>query len=167
MIVDIPKGISKTKYKDEVIIITPELEIVLRNILDMGKRPGLEFYKMKDFPWLFATRRWSAQRYFNKEFRLSVKTQLGGDENYIPALRQRMREKLNDPNLLYSYKVLRKTYITLSRKQLQGRADKVKHLSRHKSEEILQASYDKPQRAEVRDYANKTTSVLSFIKRRA
>ena len=167
MIIDIPKGISKTKYKDEVIIITPELEIVLRNILDMGNRPGLEFYKMKDFPWLFATRRWSQERYFNKEFRLSVKTQLGGDENYVPALRQRMKEKLNDPELLYSAKVLRKTYITLSRKQLQGRADKVKHLSRHKSEEILQASYDKPQRAEVRDYANKTTSVLSFIKRRA
>jgi len=167
MIIDIPKGISKTKYKDEVIIITPELEIILRNILDMGNRPGLEFYKMKDFPWLFATRRWKQERYFDKKFRLSAKTRLGGDENFIPALRQRMREKLNDPNLLYSYKVLRKTYITLSRKQLQGRADKVKHLSRHKSEEILQASYDKPQRAEVRDYANKTTSVLSFIKRRA
>ena len=167
MIIDIPKGISKTKYKDEVIIITPELEIVLRNILDMGNRPGLEFYKMKDFPWLFATRRWSAQRYFNKEFRLSVKTQLGGDENYIPALRQRMKDKLNDPDLLYSAKVLRKTYITLSRKQLQGRADKVKHLSRHRSEQILEESYDKPQRAEVRDYANKTTSVLSFIKRRS
>ena len=167
MIVDIPKGISKTKYKDEVIIITPELEIVLRNILDMGNRPGLEFYKMKDFPWVFATRRWKQERYFDKKFRLSVKTQLGGDENFIPALRQRMREKLNDPNLLYSYKVLRKTYITLSRKQLQGRADKVKHLSRHKSEQILTESYDKPQRAEVRDYANKTTSVLSFIKRRS
>ena len=167
MIIDIPKGISKTKYKDEVIIITPELEIVLRNILDMGNRPGLEFYKMKDFPWLFATRRWSAQRYFNKEFRLSVKTQLGGDENYIPALRQRMKDKLNDPDLLYSAKVLRKTYITLSRKQLQGRADKVKHLSRHRSEQILEESYDKPQRAEVRNYANKTTSVLSFIKRRS
>ena len=103
----------------------------------------------------------------DKEFRLSVKTQLGGDENYIPALRQRMKEKLNDPDLLYSAKVLRKTYITLSRKQLQGRADKVKHLSRHRSEQILTESYDKPQRAEVRDYANKTTSVLSFIKRRA
>ena len=166
MIIDIPKGISKNKYKDEVIIITPELEIILRNILDMGNRPGLEFYKMKDFPWLFATRRWSAQRYFDKKFRLSAKTRLGGDENYIPALRQRMKDKLNDPDLLYSAKVLRKTYITLSRKQLHGRADKVKHLSRHKSEEILQASYDKPQRAEVRDYANKTTSVLSFIKRR-
>jgi|TARA_B100000315_G_scaffold196505_1_gene187619 integrase len=167
MIIDIPKGISKTKYKDEVIIITPELEIILRNTLDMGNRPGLEFYKMKDFPWLFATRRWKQERYFDKKFRLSAKTRLGGDENYIPALRQRMREKLNDPNLLYSFKVLRKTYITLSRKQLHGRADKVKHLSRHKSEEILQSSYDKPQRAEVRDYANKTTSVLSFIKRRA
>ena len=167
MIIDIPKGISKSRYKDEVIIITPELEIVLRNILDMGNRPGLEFYKMKDFPWLFATRRWKQERYFDKEFRLDIKTRLGGDENYIPALRQKMKDKLNDPDLLYSAKVLRKTYITLSRKQLHGRADKVKHLSRHKSEQILTESYDKPQRAEVRDYANQTTSVLSFIKRRS
>ena len=107
------------------------------------------------------------RRSFGKSYRLSIKTRLGGDENYIPALRQLMRYKLEDPQLLYSAKVLRKTYITLSRKQLHGRADKVKHLSRHKSEEILQSSYDKPQRAEVRDYANKTTSVLSFIKRRS
>ena len=62
MIVDIPKGISKTKYKDEVIIITPELEIVLRNILDMGKRPGLEFYKMKDFSVGFLQRDVGARR---------------------------------------------------------------------------------------------------------
>ena len=166
-VINLPKGINKQRFKDQVVYITPEVEIILRNILDMGNRPGLEFYKMKDFPWLFATRRWKQERYFDKKFRLSAKTRLGGDENFIPALRQRMREKLNDPNLLYSFKVLRKTYITLSRKQLHGRADKVKHLSRHKSEEILQSSYDKPQRAEVRDYANKTTSVLSFIKRRA
>tara|TARA_R100001530_G_C4317015_1_gene154658 strand:+ start:263 stop:2008 length:1746 start_codon:yes stop_codon:yes gene_type:complete len=166
-IINIPKGISKTKYKDEVIIITPELEIVVRNILDMGNRPGLEFYKMKDFPWLFATRRWKQERYFNKEFRQSVKTRLGGDENYIPELRRLMREKLNDPNLIYSFKVLRKTYVHLAKLQNEGRSDKVKHLSRHKTEAILEASYDKPTRPEVRDYANKTTNVLSFIRRRS
>ena len=38
----IPKGISKTKYRDEELPITPELEVLLRNILDLGERPGLE-----------------------------------------------------------------------------------------------------------------------------
>jgi integrase len=166
-VINLPKGINKQRFKNQIVPITPEVEIVLRNILDMGKRPGLDFYKMKDFPWLFATRRWSAEKYFNKDFRLSIKTRLGGDENYIPALRELMRHRLKDPGLIYAPKVLRKTFVTLSRQQLDGRSDKVKHLSRHKSEEILEASYDKPQRAEIKDWGNKATSVMTFIKRRA
>ena len=78
-----------------------------------------------------------------------------------------MRHKLNDPDLIYAPKVLRKTFITLSRQQLDGRSDKVKHLSRHKSEEILEALYDKPQRAEIKDWGNKATSIMTFIKKRA
>jgi len=167
MLINIPKGISKSKAKDEVIYITPELEIVLRNILDMGKRPGLEHYNMRDFPWLFATRKWSADKYFNVEFRLSQRSRLGGDENFIPVLRQLMREKIGDPKLLYASKILRKTYTTLSAKRLEGRSDKVKHLTRHKNEATLDYHYNKPQRAEVRDYANTTTSNLHFIKRRS
>ena len=112
--INLPKGINKQRFKDQVVPITPEVEIVLRNILDMGDRPCLEFYKMKDFPWLFATRKWAERRYFDKDFRLSIKTRLGGDENYIPALRDLMRYKLEDPNLIYSGKLLRKTFITLS-----------------------------------------------------
>jgi len=166
-LINVPKGINKQRFKDQIVEITPEVEIVLRNILDMGNRPGLEFYKMKDFPWLFATRRWSAEKYFNKEFRLSIKTRLGGDEKYIPALRDLMRYKLEDPELVYAPKVLRKTFITLSRQQLEGRSDKVKHLSRHKSEEVLERSYDKPSRAEIKDWANKTTQLFTFIRRRS
>jgi len=166
-ILHLPKAINKQRYKDQVIPITEECEIVLRNILDMGKRDGLEFYKMNDFPWLFATRRWKHDRYFNKEFRLSIQTRLGGDENFIPALRERMRQKLGDPQLIYSAKVLRKTFITLSRQQLDGRSDKVKHLSRHTSEGILEANYDKPGRAEIQEWGNKATSIMTFIKRRA
>ena len=60
----IPKGISKTKYRDEELPITPELEVLLRNILDLGKRPEFGFYKMKDFRWLFATRAWKSERIF-------------------------------------------------------------------------------------------------------
>jgi len=167
MLINIPKGISKSKKKDEVVYITPELEIVLRNILDMGKREGLEHYRMKDFPWLFATRKWSYDKYFNAEFRLGPRSRLGGDENYIPALRQLMRDKMNDQKLIYSFKVLRKTYTTLAQKRLEGRSDKTKHLTRHTNEATLDYHYNKPQRAEVRDYANTTTSNLHFIKRRA
>ena len=133
----------------------------------MGNRPGLGFYKMKDFPWLFATRKWKQERYFNKEFRLSIKTRLGGDENYIPVLRTLMRNKMGDPELIYAPKVLRKTFITLSQQQLEGRSDKTRHLSRHKSKEILEASYDKPSRALIKDWGNKATSVMTFIKRRS
>ena len=62
--------------------------------------------------------------------------------------------------------IRRGRYVKMQSKKWKKPQAKVKHLSRHKSEAILQSSYDKPQRAEVRDYANKTTSVLSFIKRR-
>ena len=168
MVINIPKAIEKNRYKDQIIIITPELEILLRNILDLGNRPGLSFYKMNDFPWLFATRKWSADKYFNKEFRLSIKGRLGGDENYVPALRRKMRELLGSPeDFIYSSKVLRKTYITLSKQMNEGRSDRVRHLSRHKSEEILEQSYHKPSIPMVRDFANKTTEVLKFIRRRS
>jgi integrase len=168
MVINIPRGIEKNRYKDQVIIITPELEILLRNILDLGKRPGLSFYKMSDFPWLFATRKWSADKYFNKEFRHSPQARLGGDENYVPALRKRMKELLGNPDdFIYSSKVLRKTYITLSKQMNEGRSDRVRHLSRHKSEEILEQSYHKPSIPMVRDFANKTTEVLKFIRRRS
>ena len=166
-VLHLPKGINKQRFKDQIVPITPEVEIVLKNILDMGKRPGLSFYKMKDFPWLFATRRWREDRYFNKDFRQSIQTRLGGDENYVPALRELMRHRLKDPDLIYAPKVLRKTFVTLSRQQLDGRSDKVKHLSRHKDESVLQGHYDKPGRAEIKEWGNKATSIMTFIKRRA
>ena len=103
---------------------------------------------------------------FNKDFRLSIKTRLGGDEKYIPALRQMMRDKLQDPELLYAPKVLRKTFVHLSKMANEGRSDKVKHLSRHKSEKVLEESYDKPTRAEIKDWGNKTTQILTFIRPR-
>ena len=78
-----------------------------------------------------------------------------------------MRHRLNDPELIYAPKVLRKTFITLSQQQLEWRSDKTKHLSRHKSKEILEASYDNPSRAMIKDWGNKATSIMTFIKRRA
>ena len=166
-IINIPKGIEKNRKHDQTIIITPELEVLLHNILDLGKRPGLDFYNMKDFPGVFATRRWGAYRYFNKEFRHSAKARLGGDENYVPELRRLMQEKTGDPELLYSSKVLRKTYITLSKQRNDGRSDKVKHLSRHSSEQILEAHYDKPNLETIRGYAERTSEVFNFIQRRS
>ena len=167
-IINIPKAIEKNRKKDQVIVITPELEILLRNILDYEKDPQFtNFYKMRDFPWLFATRKWSADKYFNKEFKMSHDAHLGGDENYVPKLRALMRAKSGDPELLYSGKVLRKTYITLSKQRNDGRSDKVKHLSRHASEQVLEMHYDKPSIDTIRDYAEKTSSVFNFIRRRS
>ena len=163
----LPKGINKQRYKDQIVTITPEVEIVLRNILDMGDRKGFSHYKMKDFPWLFPTRKWKEDRYFDKEFRMGIQGRLGGDEGFIPVLRKRMRQKLGDPDLVYAPKLLRKTFITLSRQQLDGRSDKVKHLSRHSNEAILESNYDKPGRAEIQEWGNKATSIMTFIKRRA
>ena len=166
-IIDIPRGIEKNRKHDQTIVITPELEVLIHNILDIGNRPGLEFYKMKDHNWLFGTRKWSAQKYFNKEFKNSSKARLGGDENYVPELRALMRAKSGDPELLYSSKVLRKTYITLSKQRNDGRSDKVKYLSRHSSEQILEQHYDKPSIDTIRGYAEKTSEVFSFIQRRS
>ena len=166
-VINIPKGIEKNRKHDQTIVLTPELEVLISNILDIGNRPGLDFYKMKDFPWLFATRKWGAYRYFNKEFRHSSKARLGGDENYVPELRKLMQEKTGDPELLYSSKVLRKTYITLSKQRNDGRSDKVKHLSRHSSEQILEAHYDKPSIDTIRGYAERTSEVFNFIQRRS
>ena len=48
-----------------------------------------------------------------------------------------------------------------------GRSDKVKHLSRHSSEQILEAHYDKPSIDTIRGYAEKTSEVFNFIQRRS
>ena len=163
----IPKGISKTKYRDEELPITPELEVLLRNILDLGERPGLEFYKMRDFRWLFATRNWKAERYFNKEFRMSHKARLGGDEKYIPVLRKLMQEKANDPALLYAPKILRKTYITKSQQVFAGRSEITQQMSRHRNIEVLNSAYNKPGLETRREYASKVSELFPFIQRRS
>ena len=164
----IPKGISKTRRKDKELPITPELEILLHNILDIGNRPTLEFYKMKDHPWLFGTRKWKADKYFNKEFKQSHKAHLGGDENYIPVLRELMRQKAGDPNLVYAPKVLRKTYVTLSQQIHEGRSDITAEMSRHDSLDVLDRNYNKPGIETKRTWANKVSSkVFKFVQRRS
>ena len=41
-----------------------------KDILDYENDPFFSnFYKMRDFPWLFATRKWRADRYFDKKFK--------------------------------------------------------------------------------------------------
>ena len=163
----IPKGISKTRKRNKELPITPELEILINNIFDIGNRPGLEFYKMKDYPWLFGTRKWNKSKYFNKEFKLSHKAHLGGDENYIPVLRKLMREKAGDPNLVYAPKVLRKTYITLSQQIHEGRSDITAEMSRHENLDVLQSSYNKPGIETKRSWASKVSRVFKFVQRRS
>jgi integrase len=163
----IPKGISKIKYRDEELPITPELEVLLRNIFDLGNRPGLDHYKMKDFRWLFATRAWKFERYFNKEFRMSTKARLGGDEQFIPVLRKLMQEKSGDPELLYSPKILRKTYITKSQQIFAGRSEITQQMSRHRNIDVLNGAYNKPGIETRREYASEVSKAFPFIQRRS
>ena len=163
----IPKGVSKGRSKKYVQPITPELEILFLNIFDIGNRPGLEFYKMKDHPWLFGTTKWSADKYFNKEFKQLHKSHLGGDETFIPELRALMRSKANDPALLYAPKILRKSYITLSEKVHDGRSDITAHTSRHENLGVLKKSYDKPGIETRRAWASKVSKHFIFVQRRS
>jgi len=161
----IPKAISKTGKKDEELPIVPELEVLLRNILDMGSRPGLEHYKL--IPWLFGTRKWKFERYWDKNFRQSPDARLGGDENYIPKLRELMRQKSGDFNLKYAPKILRKSYITLSQQVHQGRSEITSNMSRHSSIDVLNKHYNKPNIETARSNASKVSKVFKFIQRRS
>ena len=161
----IPKAISKTGKKDEELPIVPELEVLLRNILDMGSRPDLEHYKL--IPWLFGTRKWKFERYWDKSFRKSPDARLGGDENYIPKLRELMRQKSGDLNLKYAPKILRKSYITLSQQVHQGRSEITSNMSRHSSIDVLNKHYNKPNIETARSNASKVSRVFKFIQRRS
>ena len=164
----IPKEISKTGREDEELPLVPELEIVLRNILDYENDPFFSnFYKMRDFPWLFATRKWRADRYFDKKFKMSPDARLGGDENYIPALRKLMRERSGDPSLKYAPKILRKSYITLSQQVHQGRSEITANMSRHASIDTLNKHYNHPNIETARSNASKVSSIFKFIQRRS
>jgi integrase len=156
----IPKAISKTGKKDEELPIVPELEVLLRNILDMGSRPGLEHYKL--IPWLFGTRKWKFERYWDKNFRKSPDARLGGDENYIPKLRELMRQKSGDLNLKYAPKILRKSYITLSQQVHQGRSEITSNMSRHSSIDVLNKHYNKPNIETARSNASKVSKSVQI-----
>ena len=146
--------------------ITPELEILLRNILSIGERPGLGFYKMKDYPWLFGTTKWGASKYFSKKHKQSHKSRLGSDETYTPRLRALMRYKAEDPNLLYAPKILRKSYITLSQKVHGGRSDITALTSRHEDLSQIGRSYNKPGIEIRRAWASEVSKVFTFVKKR-
>ena len=162
----IPKGVGKNRQRDEELAITPELEIMLRNLLNIASDPEkkVEHYKM--IPWLFGTRAYKFERYWDKKFREHPCTRLGGDENYVPALRKLMREKSGDPNLIYAPKILRKTYITLSQQKHKGRSEITSQMSRHASIDVLNKHYNKPSIETKKEYAAKVSSVFNFIQRR-
>lgn len=162
----VPKGVSKNRKLNKVQPITPEIEILFRNILSIGERPGLEYYKMKDHPWLFGTTKWSAAKYFSKEHKQSHKSHLGSDETYTPRLRELMRYKAEDPNLLYAPKILRKSYITLSQKVHKGRSDITAYTSRHEDLSQIGRSYNKPGIETRRAWASEVSKVFTFIKKR-
>jgi integrase len=162
----VPKGVSKNRKLDKVQPITPELEILFRNILSIGERPGLEYYKMKDHPWLFGTTKWSENKYFSKDHKKSHKSHLGSDETFTPRLRALMRYKAEDPNLLYAPKILRKSYITLSQKVHNGRSDITALTSRHEDLSQIGRSYNKPGIETRRVWASEVSKVFTFVKKR-
>ena len=164
----IPKAISKTGREDEELPMVPELEILIRNILDYENDPRFQdFYKMRDFPWLLATRKWRADRYFDKKFKMSPDARLGGDENYIPKLRELMQQRSGDPSLKYAPKILRKSYITLSQQVHQGRSEITANMSRHASIDTLNKHYNHPNIETARDNASKVSNIFKFIQRRS
>ena len=164
----IPKAISKTGREDEELPMVPELEILIRNILDYENDPRFQdFYKMRDFPWLFATRKWRADRYFDKKFKMSPDARLGGDENCIPKLRELMQQRAGDPSLKYAPKILRKSYITLSQQVHQGRSEITANMSRHASIDTLNKHYNHPNIETARDNASKVSNIFKFIQRRS
>jgi integrase len=162
----IPKGVGKTRYRDEELPITPELEIMLRNLLNIADDPEKKVQHYKMIPWLFGTRAWKFERYWDKKFRESQDARLGGDENYVPALRKLMREKSGDPNLVFAPKILRKTYITLSQQQYQGRSEITAQMSRHASIDTLNRHYNKPSIETKKQYASGVSKIFTFIQRR-
>ena len=162
----VPKGVSKNRKLDKVQPITPELELLFRNILSIGERQGLEYYKMKDHPWLFGTTKWSENKYFSKKHKQSHKSHLGSDETFTPRLRAMMRYKAEDPNLLYSPKILRKSYITLSQKVHKGRSDITAETSRHEDLSQIGRSYNKPGIETRRAWASEVSKVFTFVKKR-
>ena len=78
---------------------------MLRNLLDISSDPEKKVQHYKMIPWLFGTRKWSFEKYWDKKFRESQDARLGGDENFVPALRDLMRRKSGDPNLVFSPKI--------------------------------------------------------------
>ena len=98
---------------------------------------------------------------------MSPDARLGGDENYIPQLRNLMRQKSGDPNLQYAPKILRKTYITLSQQKHGGRSEITAQMSRHLSMDTLNRHYNKPSIETKRDHASKVSKIFKFIQRRS
>ena len=113
-------------------------------------------------PWLFGTRAWKFERYWDKKFRESQDARLGGDENFVPALRKLMREKSGDPNLIFAPKILRKTYITLSQQQHQGRSEITSQMSRHASIDTLNRHYNKPSIESKKQYASGVKNIYIY-----
>ena len=97
---------------------------------------------------------------------MSTKARLGGDEKYKPVLRNLMRDKSGDPELLYAPKILRKTYITKSQQVFAGRSEITSQMSRHASIDTLNRHYNKPSIESKKAYAGEVSQVFKFIQRR-
>jgi integrase len=168
----LPPAVTKSE-KEEFIIITHPVKVVLESILDMGNyittgegmnkkgdRP-FEFYKSPKFPHLFATTKYDPERMFDKDYRNGDNTRLKTDKNCWKAIKKELGLEH------CTSKMMRKSFVQISKDQLRGRSDKVKHLSRHLTEAVLEGAYDGSELVEIQEDAHTVSKVFSFITKKA
>ena len=98
---------------------------------------------------------------FDKDYRNGFHTRLKTDKNCWKAIKEEL-------GLEYcTSKMLRKSYVQISKDQLRGRSDKVKHLSRHMTEGLLEGAYDGSELVEIQEDAHKVSEVFSYINKKA
>jgi len=78
-----------------------------------------------------------------------------------------MQDKSGDPELLYSPKILRKTYITKSQQVFAGRSEITQQMSGHRNIDVLNSHYNKHGIETRREYASEVSKAFPFIQRRS
>jgi integrase len=153
-IIHLPKAILKGKKKDMEIIITQPVQVILDLVEEQRKKNA----KYEFIPWLFPTTRVSSKKTGDNYYANSHHTRL----STLKGCWENVRRKL--PDLVGSAKTFRKSFIRISKLEL-GTNAKVKVLSGHTQDSTIDTYYDKHDRAEAIESANKVSKVYSFIKK--
>jgi len=153
-IIHLPKAVLKGKKRDMELIITQPVQV----ILDLAEEQRKKNTKYAFVPWLFPSPRVSKKRIMDNVY-------ANGHQTHLATLNgcwENVRRKL--PDLIGSAKTFRKAFIRISKLEL-GTNAKVKVLSGHTQDSTIDTYYDKHDRAEAIESANKVSKVYSFIKK--